>query len=119
MEKFGYASATTTVTSAPGSTSRARSAALMPASLPPMATMCMTTSCFPVRGPGCPSVTPGTRRAVPVTGGPGKTGRIAVRGLVRDDDPGGLGGTKRGVENSDDGQPGDAAADLGRDEHRP
>ena len=41
MEKFGYASATTTVTSAPGSTSRARSAALMPASLPPIAAMCM------------------------------------------------------------------------------
>src|SRR5215469_18032920 len=42
MEKFGKASATTTVTSAPGSSSRARKAALMPASLPPIMTRCMT-----------------------------------------------------------------------------
>src|SRR5215470_3517645 len=41
MEKFGKASATTTVTSADGSSSRARSAALIPASLPPIMTRCM------------------------------------------------------------------------------
>src|SRR3546814_10893381 len=41
MEKFGYASATTTVTSTEGSSSRARRAAEIPASLPPMAMMCM------------------------------------------------------------------------------
>src|SRR5215469_15302757 len=43
MEKFGKASATTTVTSAPGSSSRARKAALIPASLPPIMTRCMTS----------------------------------------------------------------------------
>src|SRR5579859_6299231 len=37
IEKFGYSSATTTHTSAPGSSSRARRAALIPASLPPTA----------------------------------------------------------------------------------
>ena len=45
IEKFGYASATTTVTSAVGSSSRTRSAAEIPASLPPM-----TTSRIAVRG---------------------------------------------------------------------
>ena len=39
MEKFGYASATTTLTSTVGSSSRTRRAALIPASLPPIATM--------------------------------------------------------------------------------
>ena len=64
MEKFGYASATTTVTSAPGSTSRARSAALIPASLPPMATMCMITSWFPFVS-WLPLVQAGGRRPSP------------------------------------------------------
>jgi hypothetical protein len=69
IEKFGYASATTTVTSASGEISRARSAALIPASLPPTATMCMPgylqyfaarTAYEPLPGPGngasCPAV---------------------------------------------------------------
>jgi hypothetical protein len=38
MLKLGKASATTTVTSGAGSTSRARKAAELPASLPPMTT---------------------------------------------------------------------------------
>src|ERR1035438_3071206 len=41
MEKLGEASATITLTSVPGSSSRARSAALIPASLPPIMTRCM------------------------------------------------------------------------------
>jgi hypothetical protein len=40
IEKWGYSSATMTLTSAAGSSSRARSAAEMPASLPPTATTC-------------------------------------------------------------------------------
>jgi len=44
MEKFGYASSRTTVTSAAGSSSRARRAALIPASLPPIMTTCMAGS---------------------------------------------------------------------------
>ena len=43
IEKFGYSSATITDTSAPGSSSRARSAALIPASLPPIATSRMAS----------------------------------------------------------------------------
>ena len=43
MEKFGYASATMTETSAVGSSSRARRAALMPASLPPIAMRCIVS----------------------------------------------------------------------------
>src|SRR5215211_646361 len=44
MEKLGEASATSTVTSMAGSSSRARSAAEMPASLPPMTSRCMLAS---------------------------------------------------------------------------
>ena len=44
IEKFGKASATTTLTSVPGLSSRARRAALIPASLPPIMTRCMTGS---------------------------------------------------------------------------
>ena len=44
MEKFGEASSRTTVTSAAGSSSRARRAALIPASLPPIMTKCMAGS---------------------------------------------------------------------------
>jgi len=40
MEKLGYRSATTTLASTDGSSSRARSAAAMPASKPPTATTC-------------------------------------------------------------------------------
>lgn len=42
MLKFGYASATTMVTSTDGSSSRARREALIPASLPPMTSKCAT-----------------------------------------------------------------------------
>jgi hypothetical protein len=40
MLKFGYRSATSSVTSVVGSSSLARSAASIPASLPPMTTRC-------------------------------------------------------------------------------
>src|SRR5450755_4439518 len=64
IEKFGYASATTTVTSTLGSSSRARSAALMPASLPPMTTRCIARS--------------------PISSGVGRA--VSERTSVRDDD---------------------------------
>src|SRR5215469_7909603 len=80
MEKFGKASATTTVTSAPGSSSRARKAALMPASLPPIMTRCMTRFRF---GGGLLGL---------VRGGPAGRGRLTERGgcSVAGHTPGGL-----------------------------
>ena len=48
IEKLGKASATNTVTSQPGSSCRARRAAVMPASLPPT-----TTRCFPGTAAQC------------------------------------------------------------------
>jgi len=44
-------------------------------------------------------VPPGARRASPVTAGPDSPGRLkAIGALVRDDDPGGLGGEERAAE---------------------
>jgi hypothetical protein len=96
MEKFGYASAATTVTSAPGSTSRARSAALIPASLPPMATMCMITSCFPFAS-WLPA-SPGRRApAISVAVGLGEPRQfLAIDAVVRDDDPAASAGVSAG-----------------------
>src|SRR5215469_12881474 len=102
MEKFGYASARTTVTSADGSSSRARSAALIPASLPPIMTRCNVlapygrlTNLAWRRGPFWPGL-----------------------GGVRDDGDGGIGRGDAGVQHADkqDGQP--APDDLRGDERR-
>src|SRR6476620_11477199 len=71
------------VTSAPGSTSRARRAALMPASLPPIATIRMTGY--------LPSLATRFR-----------SGACAVVRAVRDDDLRGLVGGQRGVEELND-----------------
>src|ERR1700688_2423515 len=90
MEKFGYASSRTTVTSAAGSTSRARSAALIPASLPPIMTRCMA---------GSPPVASG----------------VAV---VGDDDAGGIGRGDGRVQRLDDRDGQCGAEDLGADEGR-
>ena len=47
-------------------------------------------------------------------------GLLVIRRLVfvRDDDPGGLSRGERGIQHPDEEHPGDAAADLGGDEHR-
>src|ERR1700735_1933313 len=100
MEKSGEPSPTPPVTPPPGSPSRPRSAALIPASLPPIATMCMA---------GLPLVA--IYRVVPPAA-------VTVAGFVRDDDPGGLSRGERGIQHPDEEHPGDAAADLGGDEHR-
>src|SRR5580704_406046 len=93
MEKFGYASAATTVTSAPGSSSRARSAALIPASLPPIMTRCMA----------------GSRSGRPVDG---------LVALVRDDDASGLRRGEAGIQRPDDHHGQGATDDLSGDERR-
>src|ERR1700683_2683186 len=94
MEEFGETSATTTVTSASGATSRARSAALIPASLPPTAITCMTGYL-----PLLDDVYPG-----------------AV--LVRHDGLRRLCRGQRWVQEPDEQHSGDPAAELRGDEYR-
>ena len=88
------------MTSAAGSTSRARRAALIPASLPPTVTMCMTASVWlrPVRA-GRPSAA-------------GARCRLAAVAAVRlrpvgEDDVGGFGWRDRGIQRPDDRHAGD------------
>src|SRR5580692_9147309 len=86
----------------------------MPASLPPMATMCI--ACYlRNRLP----VLPGVRhagRAVPVQGG--ARDRLVRGRLVWDYDAGCLDRREPGIQEPDDEYPGDPAAELGGDEHR-
>src|SRR5215831_19590345 len=114
MEKFGKASATTTVTSAPGSSSRARSAALIPASLPPIITRCMTGSLWLARRWAGWARRPG-RCGGAIVGGPGGRGPGLIL-LVRDDDVSGLGRGDAGIQRADDHHGQGAANDLGSDE---
>src|SRR5215468_4166772 len=108
MEKFGNASAATTVTSAPGSSSRARSAALIPASLPPIMTRRMGGSPFAWWLPGwwerdrCPVA---SRSAVLL-------GWVLV---VGDDDVGGVGRGQPRVQRPDHQNRQGAAEGLGGD----
>src|SRR6266702_7733732 len=115
MEKLGLASSRTTVTSAAGSSSRARRAALIPASLPPIMTRCMA---------GLPLVVCSTRldrtgrlvrrRRGAVMCGPG--GRTSGLFVVGNDDVGGVGWRDGGVYHLDDRYGYDAAEDLRGDE---
>src|SRR6476660_9875855 len=97
MEKFGLPASRTTVTSAAGSSSRARRAALIPASLPPIMTTCMAVSlsdAWSVRPGRVGWLVCGRRYAVMRS-----PDRPAV---VRDDDAGGLGGGDGRVQRLDD-----------------
>src|SRR6266498_3023158 len=113
IEKFGKESATTTLTSAPGSSSRARSAALIPASLPPIISRCMTDS---------PPV--GWSMRLARCRSPARQGGTVVWGargglvVVGDDDVRGLTGSEVRVQRPRhrDGEP--AADHLGGDERR-
>src|SRR5215472_17139312 len=113
MEKFGKASATTTDTSARGFSSRARSAALIPASLPPIMTRCMASS----RGVGWLVGLAGARCLAD-----GRVGAIAGGGrganLVGDDDLRRLRWGEVGIQGSDHHHGQRAADDLGGDERR-
>src|SRR5262245_47891947 len=115
IEKFGYASATTTVTSAPGSSSRARSAALIPASLPPIISRCMAGSRHGWLGGGLARARPrGGGAIMSCLGGRGP-GLVI---LVGDDDLGGLGGRDGRIQRLDDHQGQQPADDLGGNERR-
>src|SRR5215468_9623197 len=117
MEKFGKASATTTVTSAPGSSSRARKAALIPASLPPIMTRCMTSfpSTWLAGGPAAPP-RPGRRGGTIVSRAPG--GLLGLVLVMRDDDLRRLRWGETGIQGPDHHHGQRAADDLGGDERR-
>src|SRR6185312_7698776 len=119
MEKFGYASSRTTVTSAAVSSSRARRAALIPASLPPIMTTCMAVSLSDAwsAGPRRPSLLACGRRYAVMGGARRLCGGVVA---VGDDDAGSVGGGDSGVQRLDDRDGECPADDLRADkaEHR-
>src|ERR1039457_4576025 len=107
-----------TLTSAPGSSSRARSAALIPASLPPIMTRCMAGSLRDgcLAGLALARQRAGVRRCA-VVGGAGLFW-AALAGVVGEEDVGGLLRGEAGVQGPDHQHGEGPADDLGGDERR-
>src|ERR1019366_4872147 len=116
IEKFGYASATTTLTSAPGSSSRARRAALIPASLPPIMTRCMLTPVQVGRSPRRALGRRSARRGGCAINHDVIGPRFSPAPVVRDDDVGRLRRGDPWIQRLDNPDGQDAADDFSDDE---